>query len=335
MKRKGVIYKIENKVNGKVYVGQTIRSVKERFKCHKHRLKNNCHENEYLLNAWNRYGEENFKFEIIEYCDIDDIDEREKYWIDFYRKKNGVYNIENGGNFNKDIPKETRVKLSKSVKKLWSDEEYYQKQLENNMRKVICINTGKIYNSIKEAAEDLNVSHAAIYYACVGKRDSVGGYKGKPLQVAYYEEGKEYKLKELKKINAPKKVICVNTKEIFNSMYEAAKKYKKYGCSQSKISMCCNGKRKHAGRLENGEYLIWRFLDDYDPNEKFVITNKVVSSGNKHKVRCITTGEVFNTIKSACDKYNISRSTLWRACTGRLKDGVKLKDGTILKWEYI
>lgn len=334
MKRTGTIYKIENMVNGKVYVGQTISDVNGRFRLHKSRLNRKCHENDHLQSAWLKYGAENFKFEIIEHCDIDDIDDREKYWIAYYKIKCGVYNIESGGNKNKQLSKKTKEKLSNSVKKLWSNKDYYQKQLKNNMRRVICINTGKIYKSVKEAAEDLGVSQAAVYCACVGKRDSVGGYKGEPLQVAYYEEGKEYKLKELKRINTPKKVICVNTKEIFNSACEAAKKYKKYGCHQSKISLCCLGKRKHAGRLENGEYLIWRFLDDYDPNEKFVFTKKIINPGNKRKVRCITTGEVFDTVKTAYEKYGISKSSMWRALAGEIK-GTRLKDGSLLKWEYV
>ena len=281
-----------------------------------------------------KYGGENFNFEIIEECNIDNIDDRERYWIDFYKKKNGVYNIESGGNNHKKLDKETKLKISKKLKQLWRNNDFYNKMLENNMKQVICINTGKIYKSIKEAAEDIGVSHAAIYAACVGKRDSVGGYKGKPLQFAYYEEGKEYKLKRLKRINTPKKVICVNTKEIFNSTSEAAKKYKKYGCGQPKISMCCNGKRKHAGRLENGEYLIWRFLDDYDPNEKFVFTKKIINPGNKRKVRCITTGEVFDTVKAAYEKYGISKSSMYRALAGEIK-GTRLKDGFLLKWEYV
>jgi group I intron endonuclease len=59
------IYKIENKINGKIYIGSS-KHIEERFKEHKGLLKNNKHHSKHLQNAWNKYGEENFKFEVLE-----------------------------------------------------------------------------------------------------------------------------------------------------------------------------------------------------------------------------------------------------------------------------
>ena len=42
------------------------------------------HTNNHLQNAWDKYGEENFRFEILEQCEIRDLNRREKYWIDYY-----------------------------------------------------------------------------------------------------------------------------------------------------------------------------------------------------------------------------------------------------------
>jgi hypothetical protein len=82
---------------------------------------------------------------------------------------------------------------------------------------------------------------------------------GKPLQFAYYEEGKSYKLKEVKITNYPKKVKCVTTGEVFNSMYSAAKAY---GISRSySISRACNGERKTCGQLPDGTKLEWSYLN--------------------------------------------------------------------------
>ena len=61
------IYKIENLVNGKVYIGKTV-DFKERKKEHKLDLRLNRHYNNYLQNAWNKYGRENFKFEMVFLC---------------------------------------------------------------------------------------------------------------------------------------------------------------------------------------------------------------------------------------------------------------------------
>jgi group I intron endonuclease len=93
---KKYIYKITNIINKKCYIGQT-QNYKTRFAAHKNALRKNQHENPHLQLAWNKYGEENFKFEIIEH--IENYNEREIYWISFYQstdKKYG-YNIMAGG----------------------------------------------------------------------------------------------------------------------------------------------------------------------------------------------------------------------------------------------
>ena len=69
------IYKIKNKVNGKVYIGQSIR-IEKRWIDHKKTLRSNSHRNIYLQNAWNKYGEENFIHEIIEECDISELNDK-------------------------------------------------------------------------------------------------------------------------------------------------------------------------------------------------------------------------------------------------------------------
>ena len=90
------IYKIKNIINGKVYIGQTY-NLKYRWSRHKSDLNNNRHHNKHLQNAWNKYGEDNFRFEIIEYCPLDKIDEREIYWINTFNSIKDGYNLCDGG----------------------------------------------------------------------------------------------------------------------------------------------------------------------------------------------------------------------------------------------
>ena len=78
------IYQIKNLVNGKVYIGSAV-NFKNRFKTHKCLLKLNSHHSKHLQNAWNKYGEDNFKFEICEVLEFDeDLLRVEQYYLDFF-----------------------------------------------------------------------------------------------------------------------------------------------------------------------------------------------------------------------------------------------------------
>ena len=78
---KSGIYKIENKVNGKVYIGSS-NSIKRRWQKHKALLRHGKHQNSHLQAAWDKYGEDNFSFSVIELCPIDQLISREQYFID-------------------------------------------------------------------------------------------------------------------------------------------------------------------------------------------------------------------------------------------------------------
>ena len=74
------VYKITNIVNGKFYIGSS-NDIKARWRQHKDKLRVNKHGNTYLQNAWNKYGEENFLFEVVEECDPEFQFEREQYYL--------------------------------------------------------------------------------------------------------------------------------------------------------------------------------------------------------------------------------------------------------------
>jgi group I intron endonuclease len=57
------IYKIVNQINGNFYVGSS-KNIRRRWKEHLQKLKSNNHQNILLQRSWNKYGENNFRFEI-------------------------------------------------------------------------------------------------------------------------------------------------------------------------------------------------------------------------------------------------------------------------------
>ena len=88
MKKCG-IYLIFNLVSGKRYVGSSI-NIYNRFHEHIHILKRNEAHNKHLQNSWNKYGEESFVFQVLEYCEPKVQFEREQYYIDLIKPE---YNL--------------------------------------------------------------------------------------------------------------------------------------------------------------------------------------------------------------------------------------------------
>lgn len=91
------IYKITNELNQKVYIGKTVRSVKQRWDEHCREYQKSHAESRPLYAAMNKYGIENFIVEEVEECSIDILNEREKYWIEHYQSFKNGYNATIGG----------------------------------------------------------------------------------------------------------------------------------------------------------------------------------------------------------------------------------------------
>jgi group I intron endonuclease len=89
MSKKTGIYKIENTINNKIYIGSAV-DVLNRFATHRYKLKNNKHINGKLQNAWNKYGESCFIFYLLELCEREELINKEQIYID---KLNPFYNI--------------------------------------------------------------------------------------------------------------------------------------------------------------------------------------------------------------------------------------------------
>jgi len=160
------VYTITNLINGKMYVGSTIRDFELRKSHHSRCLKKNLHSNKHLQNAVNKYGIENFKFEILEECEKQFCLSTEQYWITMLNVCNRKYgyNILSittpSANFKQS--KETKLKLSQIAKlRIITEELKIKRSRPINQYNI----NGQLiaqFNSIKEAEEKTGISHSCI-----------------------------------------------------------------------------------------------------------------------------------------------------------------------------
>ena len=211
----GIIYKIQNKSNGKIYIGQTTRTLEIRLQEHLR------HTETYIERAIKKYWIDAFEVSVIEECEtLEELNEREIYWIDkFNCKRPKGYNICIGGKNgspghilspesrkkisqskkgkknpisdetrrkmiqsrkanNKPVSVETRAKISASRKgkKCSSETRATMSAGRKNKRAVICLETGEIFESIAAAAKLANVASCTISSAVNGRTTGAGGY---------------------------------------------------------------------------------------------------------------------------------------------------------------
>lgn len=168
-KIKSGIYIIRNLINDKIYIGSSA-DVNKRIVTHKSRLNLNKHHSIILQRAYNKYGSENFVFEIFEYIeDKTKLLEREQNWLDFFKPEYNISKIAGSPMLGKKHSDATKKLLSEQRKGhkhygpfKHSDE---TKELMSKLRigeknsnsKKILIN-GVLFNTIKEGAEFLGIT---------------------------------------------------------------------------------------------------------------------------------------------------------------------------------
>lgn len=197
------IYKITSPTN-RVYIGQSV-DIEDRKRLYTgHHAKNQTK----LYNSFLKYGFINHIFEIIEECEIDDLNIRERYWQDFYDViKNGLNcrltkTTDKSGKLSKEtcnkiglghkgkiVSEETRLKISIAgkgrfcsektklkrnikLKGLVRTEETRKLMSQNNSqrRSVICTESGQIWTSIKDCAKELNLNAKSLNNRLTGFR---------------------------------------------------------------------------------------------------------------------------------------------------------------------
>ena len=209
----GCIYSILNKVNGKIYVGQTIQGT-ERFRKHKYELDNHKHPNAHLQSSWDKYGEDAFEFNILENCTDDKLNDNEIWWIDYFESTNPEkgYNLRSGGDCNFIVSDETRKKLSdiNRGENHWN----YGKHHSPETRKRISEGMKKVSNPMhdKEVCEKVSLSRSIKYnttgYYRVGKHPKSDCKQGFYWRYSWKEDGKRKSINSVDFDKLKEKVIA-------------------------------------------------------------------------------------------------------------------------------
>ena len=217
------IYKIENLINHKIYIGQSI-EIEKRWQKHL-----SAKDDFIIHKALRKYGLENFSFQIVEKCDLSELDEKEEKWIIFYNCITPLgYNMIKGGSNGAGYAKGRKV----------------QQYTLNGLFL-------KEYPSANQASIETNIDHWSICACCRGEYKRAGNFQWK------YSDDNNKKINEIK-ARTDYTVLQLNkeTNEIiaeFNSLKEASEKT---GIIKSTICQVCNGKGKTAGGYK------WKYKND-------------------------------------------------------------------------
>lgn len=199
-----VIYKATNKANGKIYIGQTARTLQERMAEHLR------HHTTAFDKALQKYGADGFVVEQIDTAEtLDELNQKEAYWIRFYGcvLPNGYNMCDGGGNTQGyHHSEESKRKMSKSKATIYigadnpfhgkkhteeskqkmsaarkgmahlTEEQVAKIRLSHHTSKVRNVETDEVFCSIKEAAERYGLKDTHITRVCKGKRKTTGGF---------------------------------------------------------------------------------------------------------------------------------------------------------------
>ena len=266
------IYMHKNKINGKIYIGQTCQKPEYRWNNGKNYI--NC---SYFYKAIQKYGWDNFEHIILEEnLTLEQANEKEEYYIKLYNSINPEkgYNLQKGGN-NKEVSEltkekcrlhalnlwaneEHKQKMSEIMKQKWQDPEYIKKQQDfhkNYKHEISEEGKKRISEARKKYIQENGTPTQGKGHTLKTRKKISEAQKGENNSMYGKHHTEEWKAYMSDKNSQP--VYCIEADKIFKSKKEAAN-----WCglkSSSGISDCIAGRKKSAGKHpETGEKLHWK-----------------------------------------------------------------------------
>ena len=232
------IYIHKNKINNKIYVGQTKQSLNRRFR-HNGEGYKHC---VYFYSAIQKYGWDNFTHQLV-YDNLtqEQANQKEKELILKYntQNRNFGYNISQGGN--NFISSEQMTEINK---KRWRQGIY-----DNIKQSVYCIELNQTFESALKAKRQLKIDDSSILKCCKGLLNYAGIKDGIPLHWIYTKDITQQKIinlknkkEQIKGRSIPRR--CIETGVIYSSAAEAAKAL---NLDASSIGKCCVYKTRTCG----------------------------------------------------------------------------------------
>ena len=186
------IYKITSPID-RVYIGQSI-NILERWKTHK---LNRAKQQYRITNSFTEYGVNNHVFEILEECDVSELNNREGFYQDLYDSVNNGLNCRRTKTDDKSgyLSKETISKLG------------LKGEFNPGAILVLNLETGIFYYTVGEAAEAHNINETSFGQMLLGKRIN----KTPLIRVDYYEAGIKCRTKKVSDFHHNGHIEVINT----------------------------------------------------------------------------------------------------------------------------
>ena len=273
------IYKHTNKINGKVYIGQTCNDTDPNKRWQNGKGYSPLYP---FGKAIDKYGWHNFVHEVIEenIPTVEEANEREIYWISYYHS---YVKDPNCNGYNATLGGDNREHLGNPVYQLDAETFFI-------IRK---------WNTIFSASSALNIDHRSIQRVCIGEYLHAGGYCW--CFVKDYSENWQIRID-----NDKQAVICLETKQVYESVNEASRET---GICNSSISRCCRYQQSKAGGFS------WQYKFHDDPNH--IVTSRLTNACRT--IWCFEDKIRFESAAEAARYYNLDPSGIIKCCRGKLK----------------